>query len=843
MIDSNRNPPVSPKLPSETGDKLEGASSWLGRTLARKPSTKSVQSNYRHGQPQAHNKENAAGGLLGDSLGTALTVATPSSWRSRQGYNQNNRRFGEGHSPPNLNLQPIPQYVEDAAPSPAISFNKDFECAIPDEQDFFSLPYSPGSPLSSPMAYEVGITSPSSIARTMDCELGPATPSADDPETIIQEPSVQTASKTLQSTLSSEPDALRQMSSTSSGTALALRSQNPSRQQSQPLQKEKGGFFRKFFSGNSKTPTATTARACSTSVAQSRYTGTKHFTERSPSYSQAIWSTGFVSSPPRPKPERQGDQNVLAKKPSGFFKKRKKSIPTSPVPHNPAASSWNAAAFPAPDASPVPPVHFLSERKNSQPASVNSESQRRQSQSTGMPTTKEEDTKQNATTKPRTLWDSDAQVDMSQAHGHEEVSSPEDLSKLAKADGVIAHIMERASDSTTSFEKSMRNYLVGVECKDLPEEMTRMRSLTTGSEGDLNLASIDKQLHAPDAPNTSPKTSSDDPDTSDKVQGDKRPQSPTSPRPLVERRWTDQQESQHLQQSEDQLPRRTSHSQLQATTATDSSLKVVSSGSTHTTSALTFTSPSSKGASPKPDTERARSMRSVRSHRSLLGDYMASARAGLANFAGIKLPEEGSGKPRVSPTPSLKPILFMPGASPLGTGSFLEEFEGTSADFGVEAGANETDGGKAPESNRQDTSAEKHTTGEKTVEGETTEKDHDDQQPSTSPQLSPGFSDTNLAEDHDLARRLFETDDPHCIDKITNYEPVVAWLSAPSRSNVRRAYMQNFNWTNLNIVNALRSLCSRIPLKGEGQQVDRVLESFSSRWCECNPNHLFKSTG
>ncbi|KAI5304527.1 hypothetical protein KEM56_006402 [Ascosphaera pollenicola] len=839
LIDSNPNPPVSPKLPDESGDKPEGSSSWLGRTLARKPSIKSVKSGYRHGQAQAAtNKETAGGATLGDSLGSTLSVATPSSWRPRQGYNQNNRRFREGHSPPNLNLQPIPQYVEEAAaPSPAISFNKNFECSSPDEPDFFSLPYSPGSPLSSPMEYEVGVTSPPCTTRPMDGELSPASPEIDAANTTTtrREPSVHTASKTLQCTLNSEPDAMRQLSYSSPRDVMASRSENQSQQQNQPLQKEKSGFFRKFFGGaSSKSSTGTGARATPTPV-QTRSTVSRHLTERSPSYSHPIWSTGFVSPPPRPKAERHGDQNTLAKIPSGFFKKRKKSLPTSPLPQNPTSPDWNAS--PTPFESPALPEQSFSGRRNLQIApATKTEPQRKQSQCTGMLATKQE-TNKTTETRAKSLWNDGAELHMPQTHGQDEVSSPIDLSDVTKADGVIAHILDRASDSTTSFEKSMQNYLVGAETKDLTEEMTRMRSLTTGSEGNLNIGFLDKQLNAPGAASSNIKTSKNNHETNDENQADDSTHSPTSPQPIVERRWTDELQPQP-QQNEDQLPRRTSHGQLQVTTAPGSSMKMTSSGTTPATSSVALTPSSSKGTSPRPSTEKARSMRSVKSHRSLLNDYMTSARAGLANFAGIEVPEEGSGKSRVSP--SLKPMLYMPKVSPVGPCCYLQDSDRNSATSGFEGEMTETHGHQPPESMEPKQQPRRGSDFQESNRG--TRRDYSEQQTSTPSLPSSDLQDANIAEDRALARRLFETDDPYSIEVITNDEPVVAWLSAPSRANVRRAYMEHFNWTNLNIVNALRSLCSRIPLKGEGQQVDRVLESFSFRWCECNPNHLFKST-
>ncbi len=57
------------------------------------------------------------------------------------------------------------------------------------------------------------------------------------------------------------------------------------------------------------------------------------------------------------------------------------------------------------------------------------------------------------------------------------------------------------------------------------------------------------------------------------------------------------------------------------------------------------------------------------------------------------------------------------------------------------------------------------------------------------------------------------------------------------------AYMNLFDWTNVDILSALRGLCARIALKGETQQVDRMLDAFSKRWCDCNCNHGFKASG
>ncbi|OCK74838.1 hypothetical protein K432DRAFT_397772 [Lepidopterella palustris CBS 459.81] len=61
-------------------------------------------------------------------------------------------------------------------------------------------------------------------------------------------------------------------------------------------------------------------------------------------------------------------------------------------------------------------------------------------------------------------------------------------------------------------------------------------------------------------------------------------------------------------------------------------------------------------------------------------------------------------------------------------------------------------------------------------------------------------------------------------------------------SRIRKAFMDQFDWSGYNILLAMRDLCSKLVLKAETQQVDRILMSFSERWCECNPNHGFKAT-
>ena len=95
-------------------------------------------------------------------------------------------------------------------------------------------------------------------------------------------------------------------------------------------------------------------------------------------------------------------------------------------------------------------------------------------------------------------------------------------------------------------------------------------------------------------------------------------------------------------------------------------------------------------------------------------------------------------------------------------------------------------------------------------------------------------------DDRVTAKHIFDGD-----EDITSKEAAAAWLGEPGseRMRVRVAYMELYDWQNLNILAALRGLCNRLYLKGEAQQVDRILEAFSTRWCACNPDNGFKATG
>ncbi|QDS71449.1 hypothetical protein FKW77_003712 [Venturia effusa] len=87
------------------------------------------------------------------------------------------------------------------------------------------------------------------------------------------------------------------------------------------------------------------------------------------------------------------------------------------------------------------------------------------------------------------------------------------------------------------------------------------------------------------------------------------------------------------------------------------------------------------------------------------------------------------------------------------------------------------------------------------------------------------------------ARQIFDGD-----EEFVSKAGAAAWLgqTTPKSSRTRRAYMELFDWAGVNILAAFRELCGKLLVKAESQQLDRVIDAFSERWCNCNPNHGFK---
>lgn len=83
------------------------------------------------------------------------------------------------------------------------------------------------------------------------------------------------------------------------------------------------------------------------------------------------------------------------------------------------------------------------------------------------------------------------------------------------------------------------------------------------------------------------------------------------------------------------------------------------------------------------------------------------------------------------------------------------------------------------------------------------------------------------------------------LEEFISKEKAAAWMGeeGPVRKRTLQAYMELYHFKDQSILTALRSICGRLILKAETQQVDRILVAFSKRWCDCNPTHGFKSNG
>lgn len=69
------------------------------------------------------------------------------------------------------------------------------------------------------------------------------------------------------------------------------------------------------------------------------------------------------------------------------------------------------------------------------------------------------------------------------------------------------------------------------------------------------------------------------------------------------------------------------------------------------------------------------------------------------------------------------------------------------------------------------------------------------------------------------------------------------WLSGsePLPTKVREQFFESFEWRGKTVLEALRSLCSRLYLQGETNKIDRILESLSFRYVMCNPSSQFRA--
>ncbi|KAH0538034.1 hypothetical protein FGG08_005346 [Glutinoglossum americanum] len=111
--------------------------------------------------------------------------------------------------------------------------------------------------------------------------------------------------------------------------------------------------------------------------------------------------------------------------------------------------------------------------------------------------------------------------------------------------------------------------------------------------------------------------------------------------------------------------------------------------------------------------------------------------------------------------------------------------------------------------------------------------------PSVVTEIIDGDESEPTAEDYALAKKVFDGN-----EEIITKAKAATWLgeSGSAGMRARKAYMELYDWTNMSILAAMRVLCGRLVLRGETQQVDRILDAISRRWCECNPNHGFRHT-
>jgi hypothetical protein len=99
---------------------------------------------------------------------------------------------------------------------------------------------------------------------------------------------------------------------------------------------------------------------------------------------------------------------------------------------------------------------------------------------------------------------------------------------------------------------------------------------------------------------------------------------------------------------------------------------------------------------------------------------------------------------------------------------------------------------------------------------------------------------TPTQNDREKAKKIYDGN-----EDFIQKERAAAWMGeeGPVRARTLVAYMELYEFSNLNILAALRILCGKLVLKAESQQVDRILDAFAQRWCQCNPRHGFKVTG
>ncbi|KAF8209465.1 hypothetical protein K438DRAFT_2012239 [Mycena galopus ATCC 62051] len=91
----------------------------------------------------------------------------------------------------------------------------------------------------------------------------------------------------------------------------------------------------------------------------------------------------------------------------------------------------------------------------------------------------------------------------------------------------------------------------------------------------------------------------------------------------------------------------------------------------------------------------------------------------------------------------------------------------------------------------------------------------------------------------ELATRCWKED-----EDFLRKEKHAEWLGSvkPINKAALHHYINFFDFTGLRLDLAFRRLCAKLYLKAETQQIDRILEEFSRRYWECNPNEPYGSS-
>ncbi|CAE6497404.1 unnamed protein product [Rhizoctonia solani] len=89
-----------------------------------------------------------------------------------------------------------------------------------------------------------------------------------------------------------------------------------------------------------------------------------------------------------------------------------------------------------------------------------------------------------------------------------------------------------------------------------------------------------------------------------------------------------------------------------------------------------------------------------------------------------------------------------------------------------------------------------------------------------------------------LAARCWQEDDTFLVK-----EKIAEWLGGTAAINkiTLRYYMDCFDFSGMRLDAAFRHLCTKLYLKAETQQVDRILEDFSRRFWDCNRGSVYGS--